>query len=217
MTMLDEVFACAAVRDAYPDCPSIGRLLTEAAAETAWHLEATLHPNDWRNPGYTRERQRNALLLRGALLDIVALQSTGDLHSAAQAAQAGGDLQELDGGWRTDADRARAYLRDQYQAWRTNEHHPYDCPGDCGGTGIVMEVLTWDVQGDQMYHPVHEEPLDCRRGQSEPAHGPDCGDCRGTGFYFERGYRQRCLSYRPVPQDASAVAQDPWVNAGPPW
>ena len=215
--MLDEpLTAPATANEAYPDCPSVGRLLTEAAAEAAWHLEAKLHPTSWRNPAYTRERQRNALLLRGVLLDIVALQSTGDLHSAAQAAQAGGDLQRLDGHWRTGADSARAYLREQYRAWRTNEHHPWDCPGHCGGTGIVMQTLTWEDQGEGIYYPVHEEPMDCERGQEPAEHSTDCDDCHGTGVVRERGYRNRCLAYRPVAQPPQGT-DDPWGPWEPPF
>lgn len=216
MTMLDEpLVASTTVSEAYPDCPSVGRLLTEAAAESAWHMEATLHPTSWRDPGYTRERQRNALLLRGVLLDIVALQSTGDLHSAAQAAQAGGELQRLDGYWRTGAELSRAYLREQYRAWRTNEHHPWDCPGNCGGTGIVMQTLIWENQGEGIYYPVHEEPMDCGRGQADQEHGPDCA-CHGSGFTFEGGDRNRCLAYFPVAQ-AVQDTSDPWGSWEPPF
>jgi hypothetical protein len=39
-TLLEPLTAPATASEAYPDCPSVGRLLTEAAAESAWHLEA---------------------------------------------------------------------------------------------------------------------------------------------------------------------------------
>lgn len=86
-----------------------------------------------------------------------------------------------------------------------DDPHPVDCPGDCGGTGEVMQILTWDDQGEGIFVPVHQEPVDCRRGEPAPEHPANC-QCRGTGTYRSGGYRELCLfPVSPLPP----VGEDP--------
>ncbi|WP_327071919.1 hypothetical protein [Kitasatospora sp. NBC_01302] len=89
-----------------------------------------------------------------------------------------------------------------------DEPHDADCVGGCGGTGMVLEIMTWDDQGDGIYVPVHQEPVDCPAGRTHYAHGQDCG-CGGSGFTFEGGYRHLCLGTTP-PQPYSPTDEDPW-------
>lgn len=93
-----------------------------------------------------------------------------------------------------------------------DEQHDPDCIGGCGGTGMVMEIMTWDDQGDGIYVPVHQEPADCPIGRHYYVHGQDC-ECGGSGFTFEGGYRHRCLGTTP-PQPRPPVDEDPW-DSGP--
>jgi hypothetical protein len=92
-----------------------------------------------------------------------------------------------------------------------NELDPHleDCPGGCGGTNEVMQILTWDDQGDGSLVPVHQEPGYCRRGEPAPEHPAHC-QCRGTGTYRSGGYLELCTS--PVP-DVPATGDDPWESA----
>jgi hypothetical protein len=87
--------------------------------------------------------------------------------------------------------------------------HLVDCPGGCGGTNEVMQVMTWDDQGEGILVPVHQEPVYCRRGEPAPEHPAHC-QCRGTGTYRQGGYRELCL--HPVP-DLAPQGEDPWESA----
>lgn len=89
-----------------------------------------------------------------------------------------------------------------------DEPHDADCVGGCGGTGEVMEIMTWDDQGDGIYVPVHQEPVDCPVGRHHYVHGQDC-ECGGSGFTFEGGYRHLCLGTTP-PQPLPPTDEDPW-------
>lgn len=187
MTMTDlstePAVACAAVREAYPDCPSVGRLMLEAASEhTIWRSAAT-RP-DQHPAAYLREHERAFWVLYGAALDICALQSDTDLHSAAQAARAGLEVTRLDSSWVNGSDAARARLREDYRALRDGLRHPWDCDGGCGGQGTLLQVVTEEYQGDGIWVPVWQEPADCERGMGLE-HLADCA-CRGTGWVIER-------------------------------
>ncbi|GAA2121359.1 hypothetical protein GCM10009759_70980 [Kitasatospora saccharophila] len=74
-----------------------------------------------------------------------------------------------------------------------------------------MEIMTWDDQGDGIYVPVHQEPVDCPGDQEPEPHPEDCADCAGSGFTFEGGYRHLCLRSRlPAPHPP---VDDPWASA----
>ena len=76
-----------------------------------------------------------------------------------------------------------------------SDPHPQECPGGCGGTGEVMQIMTWDDQGDGILVPVHQEQVDCHRGETAPEH-PDHCQCGGTGTYrsgWAGQYRELCL------------------------
>jgi hypothetical protein len=217
---LTEALACAAVREHYPDLPSIGRLFTAAAQEYAWWQEARLHPSPGLDPAYIRERARTYWTLRGAALDICALQSDVDLHSAAQAAQAGNELRTLDGWCHVPIDQARQYVRAEYSVYRRGEVHPWNCPGRCYGTGTLVATLTWEEsgypagsQGADCWIPVHQEPIDCHRGE-EQHHGPDCA-CHGTGYTYSPGERDLCPSYRPAAPvgEPAQLTDAPWTSS----
>jgi len=92
--------------------------------------------------------------------------------------------------------------------------HPLDCPGGCQGAGWLLEIMTWD-EGV----PVHQEPVDCRRGEPGPDHERGCR-CAGTGTYVdEDGYQQLCLGMDPDPGPGEAQLvpdhQDPWAQSAP--
>ncbi|GAA1233872.1 hypothetical protein GCM10009665_25180 [Kitasatospora nipponensis] len=89
-----------------------------------------------------------------------------------------------------------------------DEPHDADCVGGCGGTGEVMEIMTWDDQGDGIYVPVHQEPVDCLVGCYHQAHDATCA-CGGRGFTFEGGYRHRCLGTTP-PRPRPPFDGAPW-------
>jgi hypothetical protein len=178
--------ACEAVRDAYPDCPSIGRLMLEAAAEHTIWRSAQQRP-DHHAAAYLREHERAFWVLHGAALDICALQSGHDLHSAAQAARAGHEVARIDGGWSRDSEAAREQLRADYQELRDGLRHSWDCPGNCGGAGERLQVVTEEYQGDGVWVAVWQEPVDCDRGMGLE-HLRDC-ECGGTGWVIERNDR----------------------------
>ncbi|MFI9365981.1 hypothetical protein ACIG5E_33760 [Kitasatospora sp. NPDC053057] len=94
-----------------------------------------------------------------------------------------------------------------------DEPHDANCVGGCGGTGEVMEVMTWDDQGDGIFVPVHQEPVDCPVGRQHHVHGEAC-ECGGSGYTFEGGYRHRCLATLP-PSPHPLPDDDPWASAAP--
>lgn len=104
-----------------------------------------------------------------------------------------------------------------YSTETDTEPHAWDCEGGCGGTGEVMQILTWDDQGEGVLVPVHQEPGDCRRGEPEPEHPGHC-QCRGTGSYRSGGYVEVCLDpvlpvgEAPAPTGVLLDA-DPWQGA----
>ncbi|MCC9310091.1 hypothetical protein LN042_23990 [Kitasatospora sp. RB6PN24] len=84
------VLAPAALREAYPDTPSIGRLMLDSTLQYHQWQQARLAGQ--RAPGsvpadFVRQLHRTYLLLRSAALDLVAIQSPFDLHSTAQCTQ----------------------------------------------------------------------------------------------------------------------------------
>jgi hypothetical protein len=211
--------ACEAVRAAYPDCPSVGRLMLEAVALHHTWRGAAEHP-DHHPSAFLREHERTFWVLTGVALDIVALQSPQDLHSGQQAARAGQQASRLaDGTGLLSTDAARAYLRDAYQETRSGDRHTWNCPGGCGGAGWTLQVATQEHQGPGLWVPVYQEPVDCDRGLSLE-HTADCpGGCRGSGWttrYHDSGYpseRDLCSGIQrwrgPSDQDAAPDWDEP--------
>ncbi|MFD5615846.1 hypothetical protein [Kitasatospora sp. NPDC127060] len=202
-----EAIACAAVRHAYPDTPSVGRLMSDYAIE--YHQWQQAVAAERRQPGTvdpdrSRQHEYTALLFRAVALDIVALQSPSDIHSAVQCAQAANDLRRLDGIGAAEQETARVWLRATYSTWLTEGSHAWDCPGGCGGLGIVM---TYDYEDGVA---VHQEPDQCDRGIPAEPH-PDGCICGGTGQVREdTGAPFACLGY--IEADPGAGAEDdPWA------
>ncbi|MEV4559101.1 hypothetical protein AB0K51_19215 [Kitasatospora sp. NPDC049285] len=199
--LLAEALAQAAAREAYPDNPSVPRLSKQAAI--AYHLWMQSDLADRRHPGIVaaetlHDRQFEAALFEAVMLDIVALQSGTDIHSPTECARIANQLRRLLNLPLLDHFEVRAWLRGAYADWLRNGPHRVDCPGGCFGSGQVMAVMVWQEEG---LVPLHEEPVDCRRGVPTPGHGPDC-ICLGSGFIRERGERVLCLG--PVDDTATA-------------
>ncbi|MDH6129411.1 hypothetical protein [Kitasatospora sp. GP82] len=207
---ITEALACAAVRHAYPDTPSVGRLMTDYAIE--YHQWEQARAANSRTPGIVdqdrlRQHEYTALLFRAVALDIVALQSPRDIHSALQCAATANELRLLDGIGVAEQERARTWLRVTYGTWLHEGPHGWDCPGGCGGTGIVM---TYDYEDGTA---VHQEPDECDRGIPTAPHPEGCA-CGGTGRGTDNaGEPFACLGYIEAdPADFPGTDDDPWAT-----
>ncbi|WP_042370554.1 hypothetical protein [Streptacidiphilus neutrinimicus] len=184
-----------------------GELPCPPLREGVGHLHDWLMSGDWTSPTDVLDALREqapvrlvADLLRDLQTDLHVASFTGvaaQLHDAEQLLlQAAEQIGEAD--YDTGPDE-----------------HPVDCPGGCGGTGEVMEIMTWDDQGDGIFVPVHQEPADCRAGEPRPAHAGDC-PCGGTGYTFDSGYRELCFGLSTLPAaEPPVVDEDPWASAPP--
>ncbi|MEV7122137.1 hypothetical protein [Kitasatospora griseola] len=162
-----EALACAAIRDAYPDIPAVGTLLLDSTIE--YHQWQQALAAERRTPGIVdpdrlRRHHHRYLLLRAVALDVVALQSPGDIHSADQSARSANEARRLDGMGAADRESARRWLRITYREQIVDGPHDWNCPGNCGGTGIVM---TYDWEDGVI---VHQEPDECDRGLPTESH-----------------------------------------------
>ncbi|MBL1086822.1 hypothetical protein JK359_33495 [Streptomyces actinomycinicus] len=203
-----------ATHRAYNPTPSIPLLITELAQEDFWARYAKIRGDaEHFTPAYLAARETAALLLRAVIADLFALADPTNPIAAADAAAAANALRRKSRQMQLPAEAARAWLREEYEAWRNDAPHPPNCPGHCGGTGIVMETTTWQNDGA----PVWAEPADCRRGEEDDPHFDDCL-CRGTGRRWNAEYREyeRCDRYTPDPDCAQPEprAGEAW-SAGP--
>ncbi|MFD9774216.1 hypothetical protein ACFWXE_28375 [[Kitasatospora] papulosa] len=184
--------------------PRLVRHMLDAYAWAQLGLTSRFHAVD------VASEQRRHFMTRGLLLDWAATAAPTDSAAAAAAANAGHALRTFDRRAALNDLRARAYLRDAFRDLDDQEEdddpHPRDCPGHCYGTGEVLTVLTWEHQGDDIYTPVHQEPVLCFG--TATAHAPDCATCDGHGFTYPPGYRELCLDGRS-PNGAPATALTP--------
>ncbi|MBW1603549.1 hypothetical protein JJV70_15845 [Streptomyces sp. JJ66] len=184
--------------DAYRPAPSISRLITEITQETFWARHGFVRGDRVFSSEYLWRRERTALLLRAVVSDLFALERPGDEQAANDAVRAALAVRDADGLRPCDREEVRAWLRSEFTKHETSEApHPPNCPGGCGGCGEVMAILTYDAEGA----PVHQEPVQCDRGEPADPHPEDCR-CGGTGRYRpygERGDREVCLGYVPGP------------------
>ncbi|MFB7672221.1 hypothetical protein ACFC26_12475 [Kitasatospora purpeofusca] len=177
-------------------------------------LHDWLSSGDWASPTHVLEALRErtpAQLLANLVRDLATdLRTGGHPGLAAQAGEAEHLLRQA-----ADLLGEDDYDPNEDGSPCPDEPHDPLCEGGCGGTGMVMETMTWDDQGDGIYVPVHQEPTDCPGGrQPHPQpHAAACG-CSGTGFTFEGGYRHRCLGDRPPAPDLPPL-DDPWASAPP--
>lgn len=205
----------AAAHPAYDPTPSIPLLITELAQEEFWARYAKVRGDaEHFAPEYLAARERTALLLRAVIADLFALADPANARAAADAAAAANAVRRKCWQMQLPAEPARAWLRDEYKAWRnSDDRHPPNCPGHCHGSGVVLETTTWQDDGA----PVWAEPADCRRGEEDDPHFNDCL-CRGTGRRWDAGYReyQLCERYtydptfdRPVRREGETWDADP--------
>ncbi len=190
----------AAVHPAYNPTPSIPLLITELTHEDFWARYAKARGDaEHFDPGYLAARETAALLLRAVIADLFALADPTNPVAAADAAAAANAVRRKSMQMQLPAEAARAWLREEYEAWRNNDPHPPNCPGHCHGTGIVMQTTNWQDDGA----PVWAEPADCRRGEEDDPHAGDCL-CRGTGQRWNAESReyQLCDRYTPDPDYA---------------
>lgn len=146
-------------------------------------------------PAEAATEARRHLICQGLLLDHAAALTFADTAAAAAAVEAGHALRARDGRPACSDQNARAYLLDAYRDLRPDEEldaHPVDCPGGCRGDGVVLTTVTWEYQGDGIYVPVYQEPLDCDGGGPE-VHPADCPTCKGHGYTYARGERHLCF------------------------
>ncbi|MFJ6438249.1 hypothetical protein [Streptomyces sp. NPDC091416] len=177
-------------------CPSETRLLRAALWTYVLAAECRRHGDSRQAAAQARAHH----IARGLLLWRAAALAPADRAAAQAAAGAGHLVRELDGRPRTSDEMSRQYLLETYLAEHPDEYQPAhapDCPGGCGGTGIVMATLIWDDQGDGILVPVWAEPVDCAAGEPE-VHDPDCGDCHGHGYTYGRGERHLCHCLAPA-------------------
>ncbi|MFJ9167360.1 hypothetical protein ACIRN5_23660, partial [Lysinibacillus fusiformis] len=159
----------------------VGTLMLDSATE--YHLWQQAIAADRRTPGIVapdrlRQHEYSYLLARGVALDVVALQSQGDIHSAAQCARAANELRRLDGIGAVPQETARTWLRATYHERLLRGPHAWDCPGGCGGDGIVM---TYDYEDGVI---VHQEPDECDRGfRADPDPDESVRDGAGQGVH----------------------------------
>jgi hypothetical protein len=188
-----------------------GELPCPPLREGVGYLHDWLASGDWTDPTEVLE-----VLRRQAPVRLVA-DLLRDLQTDLHAADYLGVAAQLHEAEQLLLRAAHLVGEVDYNPSAVPDAHPGNCPGGCGGTGQVMETMTWEIQGEGIYVPVHAEPVDCRAGQPEPAHGPDCR-CLGTGAYDEDGYRHLCLGLGgPVvtgPQPTPG-GQDPWAVSAP--
>ncbi|MFE9679127.1 hypothetical protein ACFYO5_34275 [Streptomyces sp. NPDC006259] len=157
------------------------------------------------NDGLTTDayaQMRRHHMARGLLLWKASALAPADRAAAQAAAQAGHHVRKLDGHPRTTEENARQYLLEAYlevlgERDEDDQLHEPDCPGGCGGDGIVMATLTWDDQGDGIFVPVWAEPIDCTAGVPQE-HDRDCPECHGHGYTYSRGERHLCCCLQPV-------------------
>ncbi|MFF7764270.1 hypothetical protein [Streptomyces griseorubiginosus] len=182
----------AAVHPAYTPTPSIPLLITELAQEDFWARYAKLRGDaEHFASGYLAARERTTLLLRAVIADLFALADPANPLAADDAAAASNAVRRKSRQMQLPAQAARTWLREEYEAWRSHEPHPPNCPGHCGGSGIVMETNTWQDDGA----PVWAEPADCRRGEVDDPHFNDCL-CHGTGQRWNAELREYGLCPR---------------------
>ncbi|MCX4481863.1 hypothetical protein OOK44_36410 [Streptomyces cellulosae] len=146
-------------------------------------------------PDAAATEARRHLICHGLLLDYAAALTPADTAAAAAAAEAGHALRARDGRPTCSDHNARAYLLDAYRDLKPSEEldaHPVDCPGGCRGDGIVLETVTWESQGDGIYVPVYQEPVDCSGGEPD-VHSENCPTCKGHGYTYSRGERHLCF------------------------
>ncbi|MFF7647832.1 hypothetical protein [Streptomyces canus] len=146
-------------------------------------------------PADAATEARRHLICQGLLLDFAAALTPADTAAAAAAVEAGHALRARDGRPTSTDQNARAYLLDAYRELKPDEEldaHPFDCPGGCGGDGIVLTTVTWEYQGDGIYVPVYQEPVDCDSDDPE-AHSVNCPTCKGHGYTYSRGERHLCF------------------------
>ncbi len=146
-------------------------------------------------PAEAATEVRRHLICQGLLLDYAAALTPADTAAAAAAVEAGHALRARDGRPTCGDQNARAYLLDAYRELRPDEEfdaHPFDCAGGCGGDGIVLTTVTWEYQGDGIYVPVYQEPVDCDGGDPE-LHSVNCSTCKGHGYTYSRGERHLCF------------------------
>lgn len=189
-----------AAHPAYDPTPSIPLLITELTHEEFWARYAKARGDaEHFAPGYLAARETAALLLRAVIADLFALADPANTRAAADAAAAANQVRRKSLQMMLPANAARAWLRGEYEVWRNTESHPPNCPGHCGGTGMVMETTTWQDDGA----PVWAEPADCRRGEEDDPHADDCL-CHGTGRRWNADSREYelCDRYTPDPDDA---------------
>ncbi|MDH6107903.1 hypothetical protein P3T36_006362 [Kitasatospora sp. MAP12-15] len=190
-----------------------GELPCPPLREGVGHLHDWLSSGDWTDPAdvlTALQEQAPAYLLADLVRDLATDLRAADhpglaaqMHEAEQLLrQAAAVLGEV------DYDEDGSPCPDEQE-----EKHPADCPGGCGGDGVVMETLTWEDQGDGIHIPVHQEPVDCPLGRYRLTHGQDC-ECGGTGYTYEPGYRHRCLGLRRL-QPLPLSDEDPWASAPP--
>ncbi|MCX5216178.1 hypothetical protein OG689_44390 [Kitasatospora sp. NBC_00240] len=162
----------------------------------SYHWSQTIGPAWPGNDAATRRAEtRRYLLHRGLLLDLAAARAPEDGATAVAAAAAGNALRLHDGRTEVSAAAALDYLENEYfylSEDETDAQHPADCLGGCGGSAIVMTIMTWDDQGDGIFVPVHQEPAECLAGVPHQ-HPEGCADCGGHGFTYSRGERHRCF------------------------
>lgn len=138
---------------------------------------------------------RKHLICQGLLLDYAAVLTPADTAAAAAAVEAGHALRARDGRRACSDPNARAYLLDAYRELKPDEDldaHPVECAGGCRGEGVVLTTVTWEYQGDGIYVPVWQEPVDCTGGEPE-AHSENCPTCKGDGYTYSRGERHLCF------------------------
>ncbi|MFM9462875.1 hypothetical protein ACKI1K_08465 [Streptomyces scabiei] len=143
---------------------------------------------------YTQMRRHH--ITRGLLLWNAAALAPADRAAVQAAAQAGHHVRNLDGHLHASDEKARQYLLEAYLEALGDEDeddqlHEPDCPGGCGGEGVVMATLTWDDQGDGIFVAVWAEPVDCTAGVPQVP-DPDCPECHGHGYTYSRGERHLC-------------------------
>ncbi|MFE3505482.1 hypothetical protein ACFXPX_04645 [Kitasatospora sp. NPDC059146] len=136
--LLADALALAAVRDAYPDNPSVPRLLRDA--RLMYHQRMLDDQADRRHPGIVdpgrkRANRTEELLLEAVVLDIVSLQCAADIHSPTESAHLANQLRRLLNLTLLDHFEVRAWLRGAYADWLRNGPHRFECPGGCFGSG----------------------------------------------------------------------------------
>jgi hypothetical protein len=203
------------VADYYDPVPSIPRLITEITTETFLTRYAAARGRQHFHPDYVRDREQTAMMLRAIVADLVALasgdrdqQAVGDAAAAATAYLIAWQVRPA------NAQQARDRVREAYRRWESSEPpHLPNCPGGCHGTGQLLTILIYQDDGT----PLHQEPIDCDRGESTTEHPEDC-ICFGSGMFARGSENWVCLTYEPRPaseQDDPAPSANPWLDEPP--